>query len=223
MNIFDINFILFHLPGYDLSAVEFIGTVTGMFCVIYCARERVISWPLGIINAVFFFMLFYQARLYPDMFLQIYYFATSIFGWWRWTHPLHELESDSKDELKVSRIANARFILLLLLTFAVSLLAGAGAERLHRWFPVLFPEPASFPYADSFVAVFSITAQVLLTLKKNEAWILWFAVDITAAVIYFMKGIYLVGTEYVIFGIIAAAGLWNWNRIMDSYSREAEE
>lgn len=223
MIIFDINYILFRLPGYNLSAVEFIGTVTGMLCVVYCARERVVSWPLGIINAVFFFMLFYQARLYPDMFLQVYYFLTSIFGWWRWTHPRHELETDSKDELKVSRINLWAFAVIISASLAVSVLAGAGAARLHAWFPVVFPEPASFPYADSFVAVFSITAQVLLTLKKNEAWMLWVVVDTTAAVIYFMKGIYLVGAEYVIFGIIAAAGLWNWNRIMAGYRGEVAE
>lgn len=223
MNIFDINFIILKLPGYNLSAVEFIGTLSGMLCVIYAARERVVSWPLGIINSVFFFMLFYQARLYPDMFLQVYYFATSVYGWFRWTHPRHELETDSKDELKVSVISSRIFFTIMAGTLCASILAGAGAQRIHLWFPTFFPEPSSFPYADSFVAIFSITAQVLLTLKKNEAWIIWVVVDSVAAVIYFKKGIYLVGTEYVIFGLIAAAGLWNWRRIMTGYCEEATE
>lgn len=223
MNVFDINFIILKFPGYNLSAVEFIGTLTGMLCVIYAARERVVSWPLGIINAVFFFMLFYQARLYPDMFLQIYYLATSVYGWFRWTHPRHELETDSKDELKVSVISSRLFFIIMAGTLCVSILAGAGAQRIHLWFPAIFPEPSSFPYADSFVAIFSITAQVLLTLKKNEAWIIWVVVDSVAAVIYFRKGIYLVGAEYVVFGLIAAAGLWNWRRIMGAYVQEAAE
>ena len=223
MNIFDINFIIFRLPGYSLSAVEFIGTLTGLLCVICCARERVISWPLGIINAIFFFMLFYQARLYPDMFLQVYYFITSIFGWWRWTHPRHELETDGKDELKVSRINNRVFFSVLVFTSVAAMLAGAGVQRIHLWLPSVFSEPSSFPYADSFVAVFSITAQVLLTLKKNEAWMIWLVVDTFAAFIYFARGIYLVGIEYIIFGMIDAAGLWNWRRIMGGYSGEAAE
>jgi len=221
MNIFDIDFIMLRFPGYNLSLVEFLGTLSGMLCVIYAARERVVSWPLGIVNAVLFFLLFYQARLYPDMFLQVYYLVTSVYGWFRWTHPRHELETDSKDELKVSVISSSHFIVIMAVTLGLSILAGAGAQRIHLWMPALFPGPSSFPYADSFVAVFSVAAQVLLTLKKNEAWLLWVMVDSAAAVIYFMKGIYLVGAEYVVFGLIAAAGLWNWRRIMVNYGREA--
>jgi nicotinamide mononucleotide transporter len=66
----------------------------------------------------------------------------------------------------------------------------------------------------------SVTAQILLSLKKRETWILWIITDAAAASIYFMKGIYLVGIEYVIFGLIASAGLWNWNRIFSDYKLE---
>lgn len=220
MNFFDINYTLFQLSGYSVSAVEFIGTATGLACVICAAKERVISWPLGIINAVFFFILFYQARLYPDMMLQIYFLGTSVYGWWRWTHPLDESETDYKDELKVASIGSNGLIIIAGGVIAVSAVAGAGVERVHLWLPVLFPEPAAFPYADSFVAIMSVVAQVLLSLKKKEAWVLWIIVDIAAAVIYMMKGIYLVSGEYVVFGLIASAGLWNWNRIFSGYAEE---
>jgi nicotinamide mononucleotide transporter len=223
MNFFDINYILFQLPGYSVSAVEFTGTVTGLICVISAAKERVISWPFGIINAVFFFMLFYQARLYPDMLLQIYYLGTSVYGWWRWTHPRDEFETDYKYELKVASVESSGLIMIVTAVFAVAALAGAGVERVHLWLPVIFPEPAAFPYADSFVAIMSVVAQVLLSLKKREAWILWIIVDVVAAAIYMMKGIYLVSGEYVIFGLIASAGLWNWNRIFSGYAEEAAE
>ena len=223
MNFFDINYILFQLPGYSVSAVEFIGTATGLICVICAARERVISWPFGIINAIFFFMLFYQARLYPDMLLQIYYLGTSVYGWWRWTHPRDESETDYKNELRVASIGISGLFMIIAAVLAASALAGAGVERIHLWLPAIFPEPAAFPYADSFVAIMSVVAQVLLSLKKREAWVLWIIVDIVAAAIYMMKGIYLVSGEYVIFGLIASAGLWNWNRIFSGYAEEAAE
>ncbi len=220
MNFFDINYIMFHLPGYSVSAIEFIGTATGLICVICAAKERIISWPFGIINAIFFFILFYQARLYPDIMLQIYYLGTSVYGWWRWTHPRDESEADYKNELKVAIIGNSGLIIIITAVIALAVLAGTGVERVHLWFPVIFPEPAAFPYADSFVAIMSVVAQVLLSLKKREAWVLWIIVDIVAAVIYMMKGIYLVSGEYIIFGLIASAGLWNWNRIFSGYAEE---
>ncbi len=222
MKFFDINYILFQLPGYGVSAVEFAGTATGLLCVVYASRARVISWPLGIINAVFFFILFYQTRLYPDMLLQIYFFCTSIYGWWRWTHPRDKNETDSLNELRVTRMKPRAITFTVAVMAAGALVAGSSAERFHSWFPTLFPEPAAFPYADSFVAVVSVTAQILLSQKKLEAWILWVIVDAVALTIYMKKGIYLVSAEYLVFGIIASAGLVNWRRIILSYNNEVE-
>jgi len=220
MIFFNINFILFTIAGYPVSPVELIGTLSGLFCVLYCAKGAVAAWPLGIINALFFFILFYQVRLYPDMFLQVYYLITSIYGWWRWKNPRTIIETDSVNELKVSALGGGMFLAVSVLTLAVSAISGYLISGIHQSFPVIFPEPSSFPYADSFVAVLSIIAQLLLSLKKRENWILWIITDITAATIYFTKGIYLVGFEYVIFGLIASAGLWNWNRILDNYMLE---
>ncbi len=220
MEFFRIDFILFTLAGYPVSPVELIGTLSGLLCVIYCAKGAVAGWPLGILNAVFFFILFYQTRLYPDMFLQIYFLATSIYGWWRWTNPKTVSETDSRSELKISAMSGKAFVLLTAVTLTATAAAGFFISGIHNLIPQIFPEPSSFPYADSFVAVMSITAQILLSLKKRENWILWIITDITAASIYFMKGIYLVGIEYIIFGIIASAGLWNWNRIFSSYELE---
>lgn len=220
MNFLSIDYIIFTLAGYPVSPVELIGTLSGFLCVVYCAKGAVIAWPLGIVNAVFFFVLFYQVRLYPDMFLQIYYFITSIYGWWRWSNPKTICETDSSNELKISILNYHTFLFISVFTIAVSACAGYVITGIHIALPVIFPEPSSFPYANSFVAVLSITAQVLLSLKKRENWILWIITDITAASIYFMKGIYLVGIEYLIFGIIASAGLWNWNRILDTYELE---
>lgn len=220
MNFFSVDCILFTLWGYPVGSVELTGTLSGFFCVLYCAKGAVIAWPLGIINSVFFFILFYQTRLYPDMFLQIYYFVTSVYGWWRWKNPKTVYETDSRNELKVSDMNSASLIALSVTILAGTSVTGFFMSDIHNIFPAIFPEPSSFPYADSFVAILSITAQVLLSLKKRENWILWIVTDATAAVIYFMKGIYLVGIEYIIFGVIASAGLWNWNRILFNYTTE---
>jgi nicotinamide mononucleotide transporter len=220
MEIFNINFILFTLAGYPVSAVELIGTISGLLCVVYCAKGAVAGWPLGIVNAVFFFILFYQVRLYPDMFLQVYFLLTSLYGWWRWKNPKTVSETDSRSELKISAMSSRAFLLLGTAALTATAAAGYFISGIHNLLPSIFPEPSSFPYADSFVAVMSVTAQILLSLKKRETWILWIITDAAAASIYFMKGIYLVGIEYVIFGLIASAGLWNWTRIFSNYEME---
>ncbi len=214
---FDINKIFFELWGYRISYLEFFGTVAGFVAVWLASRANIWSWPLGLINVTLFFFLFYQVQLYPDMFLQVFFFITNLMGWWRWTHP-KPFEEDRKKELKVSYMPVRNLVVFSLLGLAGTFLSGTMASRIHDWFPSIFPLPSAFPYADSFVLIMSIVATFLMIQKKIESWVIWIVVDVVATIMYFMKGIKFVGIEYLIFCFIAAYGLWNWIREYRSYS-----
>src|SRR3990170_8628991 len=108
MYFFDIQNILFEFLGYKMSYLEFFGTIAGAVAVWLSARANIWSWPIGIINVVLFFFLFYQVQLYPDMFLQVFFFVTNLLGWWRWAHPKTG-EEDRKKELKVSYMDRRQF------------------------------------------------------------------------------------------------------------------
>ncbi len=84
MNIFDIQNSFFKILGYELSYLEFFGTISGIIAVWLAARTNVWSWPLGLVNVTLSFFLFFQVQLYPDMFLQVFFFITNLIGWWRW-------------------------------------------------------------------------------------------------------------------------------------------
>jgi nicotinamide mononucleotide transporter len=214
---FDINKIFFELWGYSISYLEFFGTVAGFVSVWLASRANIWSWPLGLINVTLFFFLFYQVQLYPDMFLQVFFFITNLMGWWRWTHP-KPFEEDRKKELRVSYMPVRNLVVFSLLGLAGTFLSGTMASRIHDWFPSIFPLPSAFPYADSFVLIMSIVATFLMIQKKIESWVIWIVVDVVATIMYFMKGIKFVGIEYLIFCFIAAYGLWNWIREYRSYS-----
>lgn len=216
MSFFDIDYIFFEVLGYPMSYLEFFGTLAGALAIWLSAKANVWSWPIGIINVVLFFFLFYQVQLYPDMFLQVFFFVTNLIGWWRWTHP-KKYEEDRKHELRVSYLKPKHFILITALGIAGTVLFGSFAERIHEIFPVLFPRPSAFPYLDSFVTVMSIITTFLMINKKIESWILWIVIDVIATYMYFVKGIKFVGLEYLAFCFIAAYGLWNWIREYRSY------
>jgi nicotinamide mononucleotide transporter len=222
MNIFDINYIVFTAAGYPVSFIELAGTISGFACVYLTAKERVICWPVGIVNIVFFFFMFYQVRLYSDMLLQVYFLVTTIYGWWRWTHPNSDSERDGKDELRVTDLTAGQFAFLIALCSASTFLLGALMSDIHTLLPSIFREPAAYPYADAFTTVFSVAAQIIMAMKKRQCWLLWITVDIAAAAVYFLKGINRVAIEYILFGIIAAAGFINWTGIRNSYSGTAE-
>ena len=99
MDFFNIESVFFEIWGYPMSYLEFFGTVAGGVAVWLAARANIWSWPIGLINVTLFFFLFFQVQLYPDMFLQAFFFVTNLMGWWRWAHPNPE-EEDRKKELK---------------------------------------------------------------------------------------------------------------------------
>lgn len=216
MQFFDIDNIFFTILGYPMSYLEFFGTIAGAVAVWLSARANIWSWPIGIINVVLLFFLFYQINLYPDMFLQVFFFITNLIGWWRWGHPKPG-EENKKHELKVSFMKKQHLILLIAAGIVGTYLFGTFAENLSQYFPTIFNEPTSFPYADSFVTVMSVFTTFFMIQKKIESWIIWIAVDAVATVLYFSKDVKFLGLEYLIFCFIAAYGLYNWVKEYRSY------
>ncbi len=200
-----------------MSYLEFFGTVAGAIAVWLSARANIWSWPIGLINVTLFFFLFFQVQLYPDMFLQVFFFITNLIGWWRWAHP-NPNEEDSKRELKVSFMPTRQLIIISALGLLGTLLMGRLASQLHEIFPVVFSLPSAFPFLDSFVSVMSIVATYLMIQKKVECWIIWILVDMVATGLYFAKEIKFVGVEYLAFCFIAAFGLWRWMKEYKSYA-----
>jgi nicotinamide mononucleotide transporter len=215
-NIFDVHTELFNLLGYSMSYIEFFGVVSGLIAVWLSARAHILSWPIGIINVVLAFFLYYQVQLYPDMFLQIFFLITNVIGWWRWAHP-RTGEEDRKKELKVSYMKKTQLLFTISLGIIGTLVLGMLASRLHHWFPAVFSLPSAYPYVDSFITVMSIVATFYMIQKKIECWMIWIAVDVIAIFVYYIKGVKFFSLEYLIFTGLASYGLWNWIKEYKSY------
>ena len=203
-----------------MSYLEFFGTIAGAIAVALSAKANIWSWPIGVVNVVLFFFLFYQVQLYPDMFLQVFYAVTNLMGWWRWAHPKPG-EEDKRRELRVSYLGIRRFVVVGCLGLVGTYILGTFAKSLHQIIPSIFSVPSAFPYADSFVTVMSIVTTFLMIQKKIECWIIWIVIDIVATYLYYMKGIKFASVEYLAFCFIAAFGLWNWIREYQSIKLNA--
>src|SRR5688572_5469381 len=116
MPFFDIDHIAFTIAGYPLSYVELIGTLFGFISVFYASKANILTWPTGIINEIFLFLLFYQVQLYPDMFLQFYFLAVTIYGWYNW-------RTTTKGN-RISSINTNQKLLLAVTTLCATIIAG---------------------------------------------------------------------------------------------------
>ncbi|NUO00845.1 MAG: nicotinamide mononucleotide transporter [Saprospiraceae bacterium] len=204
MHFFDIANIAVKILGYPISYVELFGTLFGLASVYFAAKANILTWPTGIVNEFFLFILFFQVQLYADMFLQVYFFAVTLYGWQKWgTKTL---------ENKITAISLSNRIILAAIILSGTMASGFLFTNIHVYFPAYFKIKAAYPFADSFVMVSSIVATVLLAKKKIETWYLWIAVDVVCVGLYFKKGIYFLSLEYLIFLGMASFGLIYWRK-----------
>jgi nicotinamide mononucleotide transporter len=208
MSFFDLNNNAFTVLNYSMSWLELVGTTTGLLAVWLSAREHIISWSIGLINIICFYVIFYRSALYSDMFLQIYFFGTGVYGWYVWSRR----NALNLPKIKISFLNPKQRIYLAIFIALNTIILGNIIAKLNDWLPTYFPQPAAFPIADTAIMVMSMVANVLMARKKVESWYLWVAVDILAPVLYFQKELYLLAIEYIIFGVIAAYGLMEWQR-----------
>ena len=207
MDFFDLQNIAFTALNYPMSWVELIATLAGVAAVWLSAKEKIINWPIGIVNIICSFFLFFKTGFYSDAFLQIFFFVTNLYGWYLWSG---RDKLTAEPLVKVSFLPRFQQIFAVFIITVASIAFGSIVNQLHGWYPSIFPVEAAFPYADSFVMMMSIAGNILLMLKKIESWILWVMVDIIAPILYFQKGIYLITLEYIVFLALASFALWNW-------------
>lgn len=204
MFFFDIENIAFDLLNYHISYVELIGTLFGLLSVYLATKANIFTWSTGIINELFLFLLFYQVQLYADMFLQLYFFIVTLYGWYNW--------KQNPEQNSTSTIGLKTRIGLLFIIIISTILLGYIITNLHLYLPSYFKIKAAYPFTDSFVMILSIIATVLLAKKKIETWYLWIAVDLVCIVLFFKKGIFFLGLEYLVFLGLATFGLINWKK-----------
>ena len=181
-----------------MSPLELIAAVVGAVSVYLSVRQNIWSWPTAIVNVVLYTLVFYDARLYADMGLQVIYAVLSIYGWYEWLHG-----GENKTELHVTRTGPQ-----LGITLSVIGLAGAGILGVM----LRGATDAALPFMDSFLSSTSLVAQWMMTKKKLENWLVWIGVDMLYVGMFIFKHLYLTAGLYAVFLALAIRGYVDWRR-----------
>ena len=183
-----------------MSGLEWFAAFVGAVSVYLSVRQNIWSWPTAIVNVVLYTVVFFQAKLYADMGLQVVYAVLSIYGWYAWLYG-----GADRTELRVTRTSAKTGTVL-----AVLALAGAGALGLF----LKQTTDAALPYMDSFLSSTSIAAQWMMTKKKVENWLVWIFVDVFYVGMYIYKHLYPTALLYAVFLALAVRGYFDWRRSM---------
>lgn len=183
-----------------MSPLELFAAVTGAVSVWLSVRQNIWSWPTAIVNVVLYAIVFYDAKLYADMGLQVVYAVLSVYGWYEWLYG-----GEGRTVLRVTRTTPRIATVLALVAAAGSALLGT---LLHR------ATDAALPFMDSFLSSTSLVAQWMMTKKLLENWLVWIAVDVLYVGMFLFKGLYVTAGLYAVFLALAVRGYFDWRRSM---------
>lgn len=176
--------------------LEFWGAATGLWDVWLCMKEDIKNFPIGIINIVIFFFMFWGQKLYGSAVLQVFFLVLSIWGWVVWLRG----QKNTK-EVAVSTDVTA-------LDGSLSLMIGSAATFVFGRYLATTGDPS--PYLDSALAIFSIVAQYFMSKKVIQCWYIWISVDVVSIWVYAHTNLYITAGLYFIFLCMCVRGLYDW-------------
>ena len=181
-----------------MNPLEIVAVVFGLTSVWLAAREHIVSWPTAIVNVGIFFFLFWEARLYADSVLQLFYLALSAYGWWAWLHG-----GPHKARLRVSRASRR----VWLFGAPLALLGGLGLGTVLARYT-----DSPVPYLDAMLTSTSLFAQWMMTRKMLENWIVWIIADIVYVPMFISRGLPFTSVQYAVFLVLAWLGYAGWRK-----------
>ena len=197
------------------NVLEITGTLVGLLYLWLEYRASIYLWIAGIVMPAVFIFIYYDAGLYADFGINIYYLGAAIYGWMMWKYGsflrkklLRQAASGQGEkavELPITRMPG-RYLLPLTGVFIIALVGIA-------WILINFTD-SNVPWLDSFTTALSIIGMWMLARKYVEQWWAWIAVDAVSAGLYIYKGLEYTAGLYALYTIIAIFGYFKWKRLM---------
>jgi nicotinamide mononucleotide transporter len=189
--------------------IEYIAVVAGIVGVWVGRKENILVYPIGLINTVFYIYISIKGHLLGEASVNLYYTIMSIYGWILWS----KKDKQKQEVLLHVTYSNRREWIQQILFFVLFYIVIFAALT---WAKNAFA-PEAIPWADALASATAYTAMWLMTKKKVESWLWWFATNIASIPLYFIKGYVFTSVQYVILLVISIVGLIEWQKRARAY------
>lgn len=177
---------------YDLLT-----TLVSLLSTYYFTRLNLKAWTIGIFATFLNGWLYWEKEIYADMFLQLFYLITLLYGWYQWT---------TVNTLKTNTIK--------FLSFKKTIALGFGIGCLYffiLWFLRHYTS-SSVAQIDALTTSLSIVAQCLICYKVITTWVIWFIADTLYAGLYFSKNLPSHALLAIFYAGLAIRGYLHWRK-----------
>ena len=192
--------------------VEILGVIIGFIYLWLEYKASIYLWLTSIIMTAIYLFVYFDAGLYADVAINIYYLIIGVYGWMSWRYGISRKNGTEKYDLKISHTSRRQWLRLLIayivIHFAIS-------------FTLINFTDTDVPWFNGLTSALSIIGMWMLAKKLIEQWFVWFVVDILSAVLYFYKGLEPTALLYSVYAIVAILGYKKWNKLLQKqYAKE---
>jgi len=183
-----------------MNAWEIIAVVLAITYLVLAIRQNIWCWAAAAISTLIYLFIMFEAKLYMESALQLFYLAMAAYGWHQWRRV-----GGQGEVLQVSTWP-VRYHLFAVAT--VLILVFVSGHFLTEY------TQAALPHLDSLTTWGAIVATYMVARKILENWIYWFIIDAVSVGLYINRGLFLTSLLFVAYLVMIVIGYRNWRASM---------
>ena len=186
--------------------LEILGVTTGIIYLWLEYRASIYLLIAGMIMPAIYIFIYYDAGLYADFGINIYYLVIAIYGWLAWKTGFRISGTKKRDGgMPISRTPKKVWAKMSVVYIATQISIA--------WILINYTD-STVAWADSFTTALSIVGMWMLARKYIEQWWVWCVVDVASSALYIYKGLHFTALLYAVYAIIAIFGYYKWKKMI---------
>jgi len=182
----------------ETSWLQWIAVITGVAEVLLARINNVWLYPAGIISTVLSIILLFEAQLYADSLLNVYYVIMSVYGWYHW------IKKRNQPSVKITYANKTEWLITLLISLGGWLVLYVLLKSFT---------PSNVPVWDALVSSTAWAGMWLLARRKMENWLLLNISNLFAIPLLFYKQLPMFAILTLFLFVIAFFGYFEWRKL----------
>ena len=179
--------------------IEGIGAALAVAYLLLALKQNKLCWFAWIASSILYLYVMYQAGLYMESLLQVFYLCMGFYGLSQWSKTINNNQNTYVDLWSIGN-----HIFAISLVIVLSFLSGILLSNFSN---------AALPFIDAFTTWGAIVASYMVAKKILENWIYWFVIDFISVFIFASRGLYFTSALFVTYLVIIYFGYKPWSKI----------
>ena len=179
--------------------IEGVGAALAIAYLLLALKQNKLCWFAWIASSILYLYVMYQAGLYMESLLQVFYLCMGFYGLSQWSKTINDNQNTYVDLWSIGN-----HIFAISLVIVLSFLSGILLSNFSN---------AALPFIDAFTTWGAIVVSYMVAKKILENWIYWFVIDFISVFIFASRGLYFTSALFVTYLVIIYFGYKSWSKI----------